>query len=108
MEVDAVLIAWLARVRCGAFWIRILSNTLYEGRVLRLAAMEAIECGGSWIMKLQECLKSFGWCDVRAEEVRGLSRVETKVMLEICAKRLIEDEWTCALSTKPKSRLLKE
>ena len=47
MEADAVPIAWLARVRCGAFWIRILSNTLYEGWVLRVAAMEAIECGGS-------------------------------------------------------------
>ena len=34
--------------------------------------MEAMECGGSWIMKLQECLKSFGWDGVGAEEVRGL------------------------------------
>ena len=62
-------------------------------------------------MKLQECLKSFGWCNVGAEEVWGLSSVETKVMLETCAKRLIEDEWTCELSTKPKLatlRLLKE
>ena len=59
-------------------------------------------------MKLQECLKSFGRCGVGAEEIRGLSRVETKVMLEICAKRLIEDEWTCELSTKAKLRLLKE
>ena len=32
-------------------------------------------------------------------------------MLETCAKRSIEDEWTCELSTKPKLatlRLLKE
>ena len=32
-------------------------------------------------------------------------------MLETCAKRLIEDKWTCELSTKPKLatlRLLKE
>ena len=30
-----------------------------------------MECGGLWIMKLQECLKSFGWCGVGAEEVYG-------------------------------------
>ena len=63
------------------------------------------------MMKLQECLKSFGWDGVGAEEVRGLSTVEIKVMLETCAKRLNEDEWTCELSTKPKLatlRLLKE
>ena len=62
-------------------------------------------------MKLQECFKSFGWCGVGAEEVRGLSSVEIKAMLETCAKRLIEDEWACELSTKPKLatlRLLKE
>ena len=43
------------------------------------------------MLKLQECLKSFGWDGVGAEEVRGLSSVEIKVMLETCAKRLIED-----------------
>ena len=47
--------------------------------------MEAMECGGSWIMKLQECLKSFGWRGVGGE-VQGLSSVEIKVMLETCAK----------------------
>ena len=33
MESDAVPVAWLARVRCAAFWFRILSNLLYEGRI---------------------------------------------------------------------------
>ena len=95
-------VAWLARVRCAAFWFRILSIPLYEERIWRVAAIEAMECGGTWIMKLQECLKSFRWWDVGAKEVRGLSSVEIKVKLEICAKRLIEDERTCELNTKPK------
>ena len=62
------MLCWLLGwVRCGTFWFRILSNPLYEGRILRVAAIEAMECGGTWIMKLQECLKSFGWCDVALE-----------------------------------------
>ena len=63
--------------------------------------MEAMECGGSLIIKLQECLKSFGWCGVGAEEVHCLSSGEIKAMSETCAKRMMEDEWACELSTKP-------
>ena len=62
-------------------------------------------------MKLWECLKSFGWCRVGAEEVRGLSSGEIKAMLETYARRMIEEEWSGELSTKPKLailRLLKE
>ena len=73
MEADALPVAWLARVRCAAFWFRILSNPLYEWRILRVAAMETMEFGRTGIMKLQECLKSFGWCVVGAEEKQGLS-----------------------------------
>ena len=40
-------VAWLARIRCAAFWFRILSNLLYQGRVLRVAAMKAMECDGT-------------------------------------------------------------
>ena len=45
MEADAVPHAWPARVRCAAFWFRILymSNPLYEGRIFRGAAVEAME-----------------------------------------------------------------
>ena len=43
-----------------------------RGRILTLAAMEAMECGGTGIMNLQ-CLKSFGWCGVGSERVQGLA-----------------------------------
>ena len=38
------------------------------------------------MMKLQECLKSFSVGGVGTEEIRGLSSVEIKVMLETCAR----------------------
>ena len=92
MEADAMPVRCLVsyRVRCAAFWFRMLSNSLYDGRILRVAAVEAMDCRGSWMMKLQECPKSFGWDGVGAEEVQGLSSVEIKVMLETWAKRLID------------------
>ena len=48
MEADAFPVVWLARVRCVAFWFKVLSSPLYGGRILRGAALEAMECGGSW------------------------------------------------------------
>ena len=107
MEADAFPVVWLARVRCVAFWFKVLSSPLYEGRILRVATLEAMECGGSWIMKLRECLKSFGWCRVGAEEVRGLSSGEIKAMLETYARRMIEEEWSGELSTKLKLAILR-
>lgn len=53
-------VAWLARVRCAAFRFKILSNPLYEGRILKVSAMEAIKCGGSWIMKLKSVSSPLG------------------------------------------------
>ena len=47
--------------------------------------MEAMEYGGSLIIKLQEGLKSFGWCGVGAEEVHGLSSGEMN--LACCSQR---------------------
>ena len=90
MEADAFPVVWLVRVRCVAFWFKVLSSPLYDGRTLRGAALEAMECGGSWIMKLWECLKSFGWCGVGAEEVPGLSSGEIRAMLETCARRMMK------------------
>ena len=101
--------AWLRGLDVLFLGFKILSNPLYEGRILKVAAMEAMEameCGGSWIMKLQECLRSFGWCGVEAEEVHGLYSGQIKAMLETCANRSIEDESACELSTKPKLAIL--
>ena len=98
-------------IRCVAFWFKVLTNPLHEGRILVAAPLEAIESGGSWIIKLRECLKSFGWQGIGMEEVNGLSSGKIRAMLETSARRRIESEWSCELDTKSKLsflRLLKE
>ena len=57
-------------------------------------------------MKLQECLKSFGWQRVGTEEVNGLSSGEIRAMLETSARRRIESELSRELDTKPKLAVL--
>ena len=57
-------------------------------------------------MKLQECLKSFGWQGVGMKVVSGLSSREIRAMLETCARRWIESEWSCELGTRLKLAVL--
>ena len=54
-------------------------------------------------MKLQECLKSFSVGGVGTEEIQGLyiQCGNQSYVRDLC-KMLIEDEWTCELSTKLK------
>ena len=45
MEADAFPVVWLVSIRCVAFWFKVLTNPLHEGRILIAAPLEAIECG---------------------------------------------------------------
>ena len=38
-----------------------------------------MESGETYIIQLQECLKSFGWCDAVAEEVYGTYMQKSKL-----------------------------
>ena len=92
IEADAILLFDWQGQMCCVLVLCMLTNPLYEWMILKAAALEAIECGGSWIMKLRECLKSFGWQGVGTEEASGLSSGEIRAMLETCAKRRIESD----------------
>ena len=73
MEADAFPVVWLARVRCVTFWFKVMTNPLFEGRILRAAVLEAAKGGGGWTKNLKKYLECFGWCGIGAKEVKGLS-----------------------------------
>lgn len=106
LEAGAFPVDWLARMRCVGFWFKALASPLYEGRIVRVAALEALECGGSWMVKLRGCLKSLGWSGVGVDEMRRLSGGEIKSMIESCARRRIEEGLTEELRAKPKLAVL--
>ena len=107
MEADAFPVVWLPRVRCDTLWLKVMTNPLFEGRILRAAVLEAAKSGGGWMKNLKKYLECFGWCGIGAEEVKGLSCREITMMLQACARRKVEDEWDGELATKPKLALLK-
>ena len=102
MEADAFPVVWLARIKCISFWFKVLSAPLYEGRILRAVALEALQHRMGWVRNLQRCLEHLGWGDVGVEAVHGLSGGEIWSMLENRATHLTQEDWNRELDTKPK------
>ena len=64
----------------------VLASKVYEGRILRRVAVEAVKYGkGSWMQKMLSCCREFGWQEVGAEQVQNMSEAELKGMLESVA-----------------------
>ena len=42
MEMESLPVVWEARVRCVQFWYKVLTNKVYEGRLLRKVATQAV------------------------------------------------------------------
>ena len=107
IEADAFPVVWLARMRCVAFWLKVMTNPMFEGRILRAVALVVADSGGGWMKNLKKCMGCFGWNEIGVEEVKGLSYGEITTMLQACARRRVEDEWDDELATKPKLALLR-
>ena len=44
-------------MRCEKFWLKVLMSRLYEGRLLKKIARQAVECGkGVWIKNMAKCV----------------------------------------------------
>ena len=53
LEVGYLPVVWLARFRCTVFWFRVLLSKVYDGRLLRRVAVEAVKYGkGSWMKNM--------------------------------------------------------
>ena len=108
-EMGDLPIRWRAKLQCVLFWVRVLSSRMYDGRLIRQVATEAVKFGrGSWLHKMSMCCKEFGWKDVSMEGVRGLSNAEVKEMLESIAWRKTREEWGREMKVKPKLIMLKK
>ena len=52
-EVGGLPVKWLARMQSVIFWGKVLTSRLYDGRLLRRIAAEAVRFGrGTWICKM--------------------------------------------------------
>ena len=68
------------------FWLEVLSSKLYDERLLRRVALQAVKYGwGSWLKKMVSRCREFGWQEVGVEQVKDMPEAELKGMLESVA-----------------------
>ena len=57
LEINSLPVVWEAKMRCEKFWLKVLMSRLYEGRLLKKIARQAVECGkGVWIKNMAKCV----------------------------------------------------
>ena len=108
VEMESLPVVWEARVRCMQFWYKVLTSKVYEDRLLRKVASQAVECGrGSWMRSIGRCVGKFGWQDMSSGAIRESSEVDVKGMLLSVAWRNVRDEWRKEMHEKLKLSMMK-
>ena len=103
MEMESLSVVWEARVRCMQFWFKVLISKVYEGRLLKKVASQAVECKkGSWMRNIGRCVGNFGWQDASGGVIRELSEADVKGMLLSVAWRNVRGDWRKEMHEKPK------
>ena len=82
IEMESLPVMLEARVRCMQLWYKVLTSKLYESRLLRKVASQAVEYEkGSWMRNIGKCVGKFGWQDVSGGAIRELGEADMKGML---------------------------
>ena len=59
-EVEVLHVAWKVKMRCVMFWLKVVNNEMYEGRLLRKIARQAVECDkGVWVKNMTKYVGEF-------------------------------------------------
>ena len=60
-EMRALPVVWEVKMHCVRFWLKVLTSEMYEGRLLRKLARQAVERGkGAWVKTMAKCFVEFG------------------------------------------------
>ena len=89
-EMKSLPVVWEAKMHCMRFWMKILTSEVYERRLLRKVAREAVKCGkGVWIKNMVICKRDFELQDMRVDTIKGLRDQEIVEMLRsvCCVKK---------------------
>ena len=64
VEMGLLKLVWEVRIRCPVYWLKIMCDPMYENRLSRRIAVEAMNSNAGWIKKLRKCTECFGWSDI--------------------------------------------
>ena len=95
-------------MRCVTFWLKVLNNEMYEGRLLRKLVRRAVECSnGVWVKNMAKCVGEFEWQGIGAY-FKSLTDAEIGDMLSSVAWRKVRSMLMKELEEKPKLGMMKE
>ena len=70
LEIQSLPVVWEAKMRCVKLWLKVLTSRLYEGRILKKIARQAMECGkGVWIGNMAKCVGGDAIADLTDSEI---------------------------------------
>ena len=96
-------------MRWVKFWLKVLNNEMYEGRLLRKIARQATECGkGIWVKNMAKCVGEFEWQSIGGDAIKGLTDAEIGDMLTSVAWRKVRSMLMKELEERPKLGMMKE
>ena len=82
---------------------------MYEGRLLRKIARQAIECGkGIWVKNMAKCVGEFEWQGIGGDAIKGLTDAEIGDMLTSVAARKVRSMLMKELEERPKLGMMKK
>ena len=86
-----------------------MTSEVYEGRLLRKVAREAVKCGkGVWIKNMAKCMRDFEWEDMRVDTINGFRDQEIMEMLRSIASRKVDSMLAKELEEKTKLCMMKQ
>ena len=108
-EVEALPVVWKAKMHCVKFWLKVLNNEMYEGRLLRKIARQAMDCNkGIWVKNMAKCVGEFKWQGIGGEAIKSLTDAEIGDMLSSVAWRKVRSMSMKELEERPKLGMMKE
>ena len=107
MEMRALSLVWEARIRCMISWCKIMCTPVYEGRLLKRIALEALEKGGGGLERQGHVLGILDGRTISGESLEGMTKDELKDVLRGFAWGRVTEEWGRDLQGKPKLDILK-
>ena len=85
-QVEALPVVWEAKMHCVKFWLKVLNNEMYKGRLLRKIVRQAVECGkGVWVKNMAKCVGVFEWQGIGGDTINSLTDAEIGDMLSSVA-----------------------
>ena len=107
-EMKSLSVVWEAKMHYMRFWMKIMTSEVYEGRLLRKVAKEAVKSAKGYGSRTWQNVRDFEWQDMGVHSIKGLRDQEIVEKLRSIASRKVESMLAKELEEKLKLCMMKQ